>query len=147
MNSGILKKITRSSAAAHGGAASRGSTQGNAVEVHRSLPGRSRSPPKVHLMAATSVCVRYYTSRSDPCGGLRRSIRCAGWPRSAFLMTRSDFQKKSSSEATPNLGWNTARKVYVCIPGQDNFASPYLGRNALAARKTPKLVRFRSYVE
>ena len=41
----ILK--TRSSAAAHGGAASRENTQGNAVEVHRSLPGRSRSPPKV----------------------------------------------------------------------------------------------------
>ena len=47
-------------------------------------------------------------------------------------MTRSDFQKDSMSEATPNLAWNTARKVY--IPGQDNFASPCLGRNALAAR-------------
>ena len=84
---------TRSSAAAHGGAASRGSTQGNAVEVHRSLPGRSRSPPKVHLMAATRVYVRYYTSRTHPAGGLGRSIRGAGWPRSAFGMTRSDFQK------------------------------------------------------
>ena len=104
---------TRSSATAHGGAASRGSTQGNAVEVHRSLPGRSRSPPKVHLMAATRVCIRYYTSRTHPCGGLRRSIRGAGWPRSAFGMTRSDFQKKSSSRPIPNLAWNTARKVYI----------------------------------
>ena len=30
-------------------------------------------------------------------------------------MTRSDFQKKSSSEATPNLAPNTARKVYVSL--------------------------------
>ena len=29
------------------------STQGNDVEAHRSLAGRSRSPPRVHLMPAT----------------------------------------------------------------------------------------------
>ena len=87
-------------------------------------------------MAATGVCFRYYTTRTRPCGGRVRSIRGAGWPRSTFVMTRSDFQKKSSSEATPNLAPNTARKVYVCIPGHDNLASPCLGRNALAARKT-----------
>ena len=106
---------TRSSAAAHGGAASRGSTQGNAVEVHRSLPGRSRSPPKVHLMPATRASIRYYTTRTHPAGGLRRSIRGAGWPRSAFGMTRSDFQKNSSSEQIPNLALNTPRKVYVSL--------------------------------
>ena len=133
----MKRSVTRSSATAHGGAASRGSTQGDAVEVHRSLPGRSRSPPKVHLMAATRVSVRYYTSRTHPAGGLGRSIRGAGWPRSAYLMTRSDFQKDSMSEATPNLAWNTARKVYDPWTGdfQDLGTDPSFGRNALAARK------------
>ena len=37
-------------------------TQGNDAEAYRSLPGRSRSPPKVHLMAATMVSVAYYTT-------------------------------------------------------------------------------------
>ena len=126
---------TRSSATAHGGAASRGSTQGNAVEVHRSLPGRSRSPSKVHLMAATRASVRYI-SRTHPAGGLRRSIRGAGWPRSAFLMTRSDFQKKSSSRPIPNLAWNTVRKVYGPWTGdfEDLGTDPSFGRDALAAR-------------
>ena len=113
----LTNRDTRSSATAHGGAASRGSTQGNAVEVHRSLPGRSRSPPTVHLRAATRVSVRYYTTRTHPAGGLGRSIRGAGWPRSAFGMTRSDFQKYSMSEQIPNLAWNTPRKVY--IPGHE----------------------------
>ena len=52
-------------------------------------------------------------------------------PRSAFVMARSDFPKKSSSEAIPNLALHTPRKV---SPGHDNFTSPCLGRNALAAR-------------
>ena len=139
MHSESTKKYTRSSAAAHGGAASRGSTQGNAVEVHRSLPGRSRSPPKVHLMAATGVYFRYYTTRTHPAGGRVRSIRGAGWSRSAFVMTRSDFQKKSSSRPIPNLAWNTARKVYPWTGDfEDLGTDPSFGRNALAARQKSK---------
>ena len=125
---------TRSSATAHGGAASRGSTQGNAVEVHRSLPGRSRSPPKVHLMAATTACIRYYTTRTHPAGGLGRSIRGAGWPRSAFLMTRSDFQKNPSSEQTPNLAWNTARKVYTCTGDFEDLGPIFWTKCACSAK-------------
>ena len=87
-------------------------------------------------MAATGVYFRYYTTRAHPSGGLRRSIRGAGWPRSAFLMTRSDFQKKSSSEAIPNLARNTPRKVY--IPGHQDFATQVPAHlsdvSALAAR-------------
>ena len=40
-------------------------TQRNDAEAHRSLPGRSRFPPRIHLMAATMVSVRYYTTSPE----------------------------------------------------------------------------------
>ena len=88
-------------------------------------------------MAATTASIRYYTTRAHPCGGRVRSIRGAGWPRSAFGMTRSDFQKDSSSAPIPNLAWNTGRKVYDPWTGdfEDLGTDPSFGRNALAARK------------
>ena len=39
-----------------------GNTQRNDAEAPRSLHGRSRFPPMVHLMPATMVYVRYYTT-------------------------------------------------------------------------------------
>ena len=39
-----------------------GNNLGDGAEVPRSLPGRFRFPPRVHLMAATRVYVRYYTT-------------------------------------------------------------------------------------
>ena len=50
------------------------STQGNDAETHRSLPVILSTPPRVHLMAATRVYVRYYTTCSHPDGGLRRGV-------------------------------------------------------------------------
>ena len=38
------------------------STQGNDAETHRSLPVIFTFPHGVHLMAATRVYVRYYTT-------------------------------------------------------------------------------------
>ena len=51
-----------------------GNTQGNDVEAHRSLSEGFLSPPRIHLMPATMVCVAYYTTRSHPDGGRGRDV-------------------------------------------------------------------------
>ena len=50
-------------------------TQGNDAEAHSGLPGRSRSSPRIHILPATMVSFRLFSTRSDPCGGLRRGQR------------------------------------------------------------------------
>ena len=70
-------------------------TQGNDVEAHRCLPEGFLSPPRIHLMPATMVCVAYYTTRSHPDGGLRCIFthRKQDWSSVTMSWLKSNMKK------------------------------------------------------
>ena len=69
-----LKKILEPAPQGMGAPPATGNTQGNDVEADRSFPEGSLSPPRIHLMPATMMCVRYYTTGSHPDEGRGRGV-------------------------------------------------------------------------
>ena len=106
---------TRTSPAGHGGAAGLGNTRGNDAETHRSLHGRAWWSPRVHLMPATRVSFRLFTTRSDPYGGLGRSVWGAGCPKPSHVMRNLEFQKDRMFAHTFNLSLNSIAKSYILM--------------------------------